>query len=82
MTFFAADGLVMDFGGIRAVDGVSFTVEPGHVFTIIGPVGADDREDLARLDREAHAVDRPQAAEVHDQAVRGEEAHRRRSERM
>ena len=40
MTFFAADGLVMDFGGIRAVDGVSFTVEPRHVFTIIGPNGA------------------------------------------
>src|SRR5262249_29838146 len=40
MTFFAADGLVMDFGGIRAVEGVSFTVEPRHVFTIIGPNGA------------------------------------------
>ena len=38
--FFAADGLVINFGGIRAVDGVSFTVEPGQVFTIIGPNGA------------------------------------------
>jgi branched-chain amino acid transport system ATP-binding protein len=39
-TFFAADGLVIDFGGIRAVDGVSFEVEQGQVFTIIGPNGA------------------------------------------
>ena len=38
--FFAADGLVINFGGIRAVDGVSFTVEQGQVFTIIGPNGA------------------------------------------
>jgi len=40
MTFFRADGLVMNFGGIRAVDGVSFDVESGQVFTIIGPNGA------------------------------------------
>jgi branched-chain amino acid transport system ATP-binding protein len=40
MTFFAAQGLTINFGGIRAVDGVSFEVEPGQVFTIIGPNGA------------------------------------------
>jgi branched-chain amino acid transport system ATP-binding protein len=40
VTFFAADGLVMTFGGIRAVDGVGFTVDEGEVFTIIGPNGA------------------------------------------
>ena len=40
MTLFAAEGLVMDFGGLRAVDGVSFAIEPGEVFTIIGPNGA------------------------------------------
>jgi branched-chain amino acid transport system ATP-binding protein len=40
MTFFAADALAMHFGGIRAVDGVSFEVERGQVFTIIGPNGA------------------------------------------
>ena len=38
--FFAADELVINFGGIRAVDGVSFAVEQGQVFTIIGPNGA------------------------------------------
>jgi len=40
VSLFAADGLVMDFGGLRAVDGVSFQIEPGEVFTIIGPNGA------------------------------------------
>jgi branched-chain amino acid transport system ATP-binding protein len=40
VTFFAARGLTINFGGIRAVDGVSFEVEPGQVFTIIGPNGA------------------------------------------
>ena len=40
MTFFKADGLAINFGGIRALDGVSFEVAPGEVFTIIGPNGA------------------------------------------
>jgi len=40
VSLFAAEGLVMDFGGLRAVDGVSFQIEPGEVFTIIGPNGA------------------------------------------
>ncbi len=38
--FFKADDIAINFGGIRAVDGVSFEVEPGQVFTIIGPNGA------------------------------------------
>ncbi len=40
MTFFAARELAINFGGVRALDGVSFEVEPGEVFTIIGPNGA------------------------------------------
>ena len=40
MTFFKAEGLGVNFGGVRALDGVSFEVEPGQVFTIIGPNGA------------------------------------------
>jgi branched-chain amino acid transport system ATP-binding protein len=40
VTFFRADGLAINFGGIRALDGVTFEVEPGQVFTIIGPNGA------------------------------------------
>ena len=40
MSFFAAEDLAINFGGIRALDGVSFEVEAGQVFTIIGPNGA------------------------------------------
>ncbi len=32
--------LAVSFGGVRAVDGVSFHVRPGEVFTIVGPNGA------------------------------------------
>src|SRR5262245_58939718 len=45
-------------------------------------VGADDGEDLLGLHLEAHAVEGAHAAEVHPQALRLEEGHRRRSERM
>ena len=40
MTLLEARDLGINFGGIRALDGVSFAVEPGQVFTIIGPNGA------------------------------------------
>lgn len=34
------DGLVKSFGGLQAVAGVSFTIEPGRVTALIGPNGA------------------------------------------
>ena len=37
---FQADDIAVRFGGIRAVDGVSFEVREGEVFCIIGPNGA------------------------------------------
>jgi branched-chain amino acid transport system ATP-binding protein len=40
MSLFTAEDLAINFGGIRALDGVSFEVEAGQVFTIIGPNGA------------------------------------------
>ena len=40
MTFFKADGLAKHFGGIRAIDGISFEVKQGEIFTLIGPNGA------------------------------------------
>ena len=35
-----AVGLVRDFGGLRAVDGVSFQLQPGELLTVFGPNGA------------------------------------------
>jgi branched-chain amino acid transport system ATP-binding protein len=40
VTFFSVDNLGMRFGGVVAVDGVSFEVRQGEVYTIIGPNGA------------------------------------------
>jgi branched-chain amino acid transport system ATP-binding protein len=40
VTFFKADDLGINFGGIRALDAVSFEVQAGEIFTIIGPNGA------------------------------------------
>jgi branched-chain amino acid transport system ATP-binding protein len=40
MPLFKVENLQINFGGIRAVDGVSFSVDAGQVFTIIGPNGA------------------------------------------
>jgi branched-chain amino acid transport system ATP-binding protein len=40
MTLFAASDIAIRFGGIRAVDAVTFAVEQGEVFSIIGPNGA------------------------------------------
>ena len=40
MSYFRADSLSLQFGGLKAVDSVSFDVEQGEIFTIIGPNGA------------------------------------------
>ena len=40
MSFFAVENLGVRFGGVVAVDGVSFEVAQGEVYTIIGPNGA------------------------------------------
>ncbi len=36
----AVEDLELRFGGVTALDGVSFTVEPGELFAVIGPNGA------------------------------------------
>ena len=40
MAFLKVEGLTKRFGGLTAVDDVSFEVSPGEVYTIIGPNGA------------------------------------------
>jgi branched-chain amino acid transport system ATP-binding protein len=37
---FEADNISISFGGIRAVDGVTFSVAEGEIFAIVGPNGA------------------------------------------
>jgi branched-chain amino acid transport system ATP-binding protein len=40
MSLLSISNLSISFGGVKAVDGVSFDVEEGEVFTIVGPNGA------------------------------------------
>jgi branched-chain amino acid transport system ATP-binding protein len=40
MSYFRADSLSLHFGGLKAVDAVSFAVEKGEILSIIGPNGA------------------------------------------
>ncbi len=40
MSLFRAEDIAIRFGGIRAVDAVTFDVQQGEVFSIIGPNGA------------------------------------------
>ncbi len=40
MTILAARDISISFGGIKAIDGVSFQVSPGQILSIIGPNGA------------------------------------------
>jgi branched-chain amino acid transport system ATP-binding protein len=40
MSVLAADNIGIQFGGVKAVDGVTFSVNQGEIFAIIGPNGA------------------------------------------
>lgn len=40
MSMLAIDGITLSFGGNKALDDVSFTVEPGETLALIGPNGA------------------------------------------
>ncbi|MBL0372133.1 ABC transporter ATP-binding protein [Rhizobium sp. KVB221] len=40
MTLLQVEGLGIDFGGVRAVNDVSFSLKPGEIVSVIGPNGA------------------------------------------
>ncbi len=40
MSLLEVDGVTVHFGGVTALERVSFTVEPGEIFAIVGPNGA------------------------------------------
>jgi ABC-2 type transport system ATP-binding protein len=55
-----AEGLVMTYGDLRAVDGVSFTVAPGEFFGLLGPNGAGKTTTLEMIE----GLRRPQSGTV------------------
>ena len=74
MSVLAATGLGIDFGGVRAVDGVSFEAADASVTAIIGPNGAGKTtlfNMLSGLYRPARG-----AVRLADEDVTGEPAHR------
>ena len=54
------EGLVMTYGEVRAVDGVSFTVAPGEFFGLLGPNGAGKTTTLEMIE----GLRKPQAGTV------------------
>ncbi len=55
-----AEGLVMTYGDVRAVDGVSFTVASGEFFGLLGPNGAGKTTTLEMVE----GLRKPQAGSV------------------
>ena len=45
----SVQNLAIHFGGLKAVDGISFDVAPGEIFTIIGPNGAGKTTTMSML---------------------------------
>lgn len=68
-----AEGLVMTYGDVRAVDDVSFTVGPGEFFGLLGPNGAGKTTTLEMVE----GLRRPQHGSVR---VDGREPWRREPE--
>ena len=56
MTLLSADGISVSFGGVRAVQDVSFSVQQGQVYSIVGPNGAG-KTTIFNLISRIHDVD-------------------------
>jgi branched-chain amino acid transport system ATP-binding protein len=60
------DDVSMQFGGVRALDGVTFSVQPGEIVGLIGPNGAGK----STLFNVISGVARPTGGEVHFSGTR------------
>jgi ABC-2 type transport system ATP-binding protein len=72
-----ADGLIKNYGDVRALDGLSFTVEEGTVFGLLGPNGAGKSTTVKVLTTLARADQGTATVAGHD--VLGEPGRVRRS---
>ena len=53
-----ADGLTKAYGDVQALDGLSFEVDCGEFFGLLGPNGAEQAEELPAVDLEGQPVER------------------------
>lgn len=60
MAELAVSGLVRDYGSVRAVDDVSFTVNDGELLTLLGPSGCGKSTTLFAI----AGLDRPSAGQI------------------
>ncbi len=61
MSFFSVQGLTKRFGGLTALDDVSFEVEKGSIFSVIGPTGSGQSTAFNCLNR----IYKPKAGSLH-----------------
>ena len=66
MAFFAVEGLTMRFGGLTALDDVSFEVERATIFSVIGPNGSGKSTAFNCIS----GIHRPSAGNVHFEGER------------
>ncbi len=66
MVFFAVEGLTMRFGGLTALDDVSFEVERATIFSVIGPNGSGKSTAFNCIS----GIHRPSAGNVHFEGER------------
>lgn len=45
MSILECKGLSKRFGAVTALDGISFTIEPGRIVGLLGPNGSGKRKD-------------------------------------
>ncbi len=61
-----AEGLIKDFGDVRAVDDISFEIEEGEFFSLVGPSGCGKTTTLRMI----AGFDRPTAGDIYIQDER------------
>ncbi|HKB94296.1 MAG TPA: ATP-binding cassette domain-containing protein [Gaiellaceae bacterium] len=66
MSLLAARGVVVAYGGVRAVDGVSLDLEPGESLGLIGPNGAGKSSFLGALGGQIRLAEGSIALEGHE----------------
>ena len=77
MTAITVEGLVKDYGALRAVDGISFSIREGEVFALLGPNGAGKTTTVEILEGHRHRTSGHVSVLGHDPGTAGRELRER-----